>query len=275
VPLLSFVFDDGNDTDYLVAREIFKKQGVAASFAVVTDWINKKNYMTVSQLLELQSYGFEIMSHTVSHPDLNSLDAREIESELSVSKATLEGWGLRVNNLVYPYNKNNGHVRELAGKYYRSARGGRSMLNPAVPDRYELKSYRFSYDTEKMKGLIDIASAEGKWFIAYLHYVYIKVKTSRRNGDFKPGEDLLFSPSGAVGRYRSEFLNYFYFVPLSGAPQPGDIITGQSGKATCHLEEILYNEKEAVAELIEYTHSRHPAMRIVTIDKGLDIYNVK
>src|SRR3990172_843649 len=113
VPLLSFVFDDGNDTDYLVAREIFKKQGVAASFAVVTDWINKKNYMTVSQLLELQSDGFEIMSHTVSHPDLNSLDAREIESELSVSKATLEGWGLRVNNLVYPYNKNSSLVREL------------------------------------------------------------------------------------------------------------------------------------------------------------------
>jgi hypothetical protein len=62
---------------------------------------------------------------------------------------------------------------------------------------------------------------------------------------------------------------------LSGTPQPGDIITGQSSKATCHLEEILYNEKEAITELIEYTHSRHPRMRIVTIDKGLDIYNVQ
>ncbi len=130
VPLLSFVFDDGNDTDYFVAREVLIKQGVPASFAVVTGWIGKKNYLTVSQLLELQSDGFEIMSHTVSHPNLNSLGEKEIESEFSASKATLEGWGLRVNNLVYPYNKNNDLVRELAGKYYRSGRGGPKHAEP-------------------------------------------------------------------------------------------------------------------------------------------------
>ena len=275
VPVLTFVFDDGNDTDYLVAREVFKKQGVAASFAVVTGWINKKNYLTVSQLLELQGDGFEIMSHTVSHPDLKGLNADQIESELSVSKTTLEGWGLRVNNLVYPYNKNNGLVRELVGKYYRSGRGGRSMLNPAEPDRYELKSYSFSHNTAKMKGLIDMAAAEGKWLILYLHNMDIKVKTSQGNGDFQPGEELLFSPSGIMGRYSKGLFDWFYFVPLSGTPQPGDTITGQSSKATCYLDEILYNEKEALTGLIEYAHSRHPGMRIVTIDKGLDIYNVK
>ena len=140
-PLLSFVFDDGNDTDYLVARKVFKKLGAAANFAVVTDWINAKNYLTVSQLLELQDDGFEIMSHTKTHPDLKSLTSEQIASELSGSKTALEGWGLRVSNLVYPYNKNDDRVRDLAGKYYRSARGGRSMLNPAAPDRYELKSW--------------------------------------------------------------------------------------------------------------------------------------
>jgi len=272
VPLLTFVFDDGNDTDYLVARGVFKKQGVAASFAVVTGWVNTKNYLTVSQLLELQDDGFEIMSHTVSHPDLKSLDDKEIESELSASKATLEGWGLRVNNLVYPYNKNNGRVRELVGKYYRSGRGGRSMLNPAVSDRYELKSYSFSHNTAKMKGLIDMAAAEEKWLILYLHNMDIKVKASQGNGDFKPGEELLFSPSGAMGKYSKELFDWFYFVPLSGAPRPGDTITGQASKATCYLDEILYNEKEALAELIGYARSRHPGIRIVTIDKGLDIY---
>ncbi|PKL52631.1 MAG: hypothetical protein CVV37_00075 [Nitrospira bacterium HGW-Nitrospira-1] len=274
-PLLSFVFDDGNDTDYLVAREVFKKQGVAASFAVVTDWINTKNYLTVSQLLELQRDGFEIMSHTVSHPDLNSLNADQIESELSVSKAALEGWGLRVNNLVYPYNKNNAIVRGLAGRYYRSGRGGRSMLTPAVPERYELKSYSFSHNVDKMKALIDRAGAERKWLILYLHNIAVKVKVSQRDGVFQQGETLLFSPSGARGRYTKKLFDWFYFVPLSAPPHAGDTITGQSGKATCHLEEILYNEKEALTELIEYARSRHPGMRIVTLDKGLDIYKVR
>jgi peptidoglycan/xylan/chitin deacetylase (PgdA/CDA1 family) len=275
VPLLTFVFDDGNDTDYLVAREVFKKQGVTASFAVVTDWISTQNYLTVSQLLELQDDGFEIMSHTVSHPDLKSLNDKKIESELSASKATLEGWGLRVNNLVYPYNKNNGRVRELADKYYRSGRGGRSMMNPAVADRYELKAYSFSHNMPRMKELIDIASAEGKWLILYLHNMDIKVKASQGNGDFKPGEELFFSPSGTRGRYSKELFDWFYFVPLSGTPQSGDTIAGQSSKATCYLDEILYNEKEALTELIVYARSRYPGMRIVTIDKGLDIYNLK
>jgi len=275
VPLLSLVFDDGNDTDYLVAREVLIKQGVAASFAVVTGWIGKKNYMTVSQLLDLQRDGFEIMSHTVSHPNLNSLDEKEIESEFSASKATLEGWGLRVNNLTYPYNKNNDLARELAGKYYRSGRGGRSMLNLAVAERYELKSYSFGHNTARMKELVDIASAEGKWLIFYLHKMDDKVKTSHGNGDFWPGEELLFSPSGARGRYRKELFNRFYFIPLSGTPQSGDTVTGQSSSATCYIDEIFYNGKEALKELIDYVRSRHPAMRIVTINKGLDIYNVK
>ena len=274
-PLLSFVFDDGNDTDYLVARKVFLKQGAAASFAVVTDWINTKNYLTVSQLLELQNDGFEIMSHTKTHPDLKGLTEEQIASELSASKEALEGWGLRINNLVYPYNKNDAGVRELAGKYYRSARGGRSMLNPAALDRYELKSYPFSHNISKMKKLIESAYAEGKWLIIYLHNIDIRIRASHGNGDFQPGEDLLFSPSGAAGRYTMELFSWLYFVPMSGTPRAGDIITGRTSKAACRLDEIFYNDAEELEGLIKYVHSAHPDMKIVTLDKGLDIYNVK
>jgi len=274
-PLLTFVFDDGNDTDYLVAMEVFKKHGAKASFAVVTDWINTKNHMTVSQLRELQDNDFEIMSHTVSHSNLKSLTDDQIESDLSVSKATIEGWGLKVNNIVYPYNGNDVNVRELVSKYYRSARGGRSVLNPAVPDRYELKSYSISNNMDKMKALIDRAGAERKWLILYLHNIVVKVKVSQRDGVFQPGETLLFSPSGAKGRYGKGFFNWYYFVPLSEIAQPGDTIVGLSSGAACHLDEIIYNKIEIITKLIEHTRSSHLDMRIVTIDEGLDIYKVK
>ncbi len=33
-PLVTFVFDDGNDTDYTVAKDIFKAQGAVACTAV-------------------------------------------------------------------------------------------------------------------------------------------------------------------------------------------------------------------------------------------------
>jgi peptidoglycan/xylan/chitin deacetylase (PgdA/CDA1 family) len=276
VPLLTFVFDDGNDTDYLIAREVFKQHNATAGFAITTDWIGKKDYLTASQILELQKDGFEIMSHTVSHPDLKSLDEKQIEYELSSSKTALEGIGIRAGNLVYPYNKNNSLVREAAAKYYRSARGGRRMMNPAFPEKYELKSYSFSHNINKMKALIDRAYAEKKWLILYHHNLDIKVSVSPDNrGTFLAGEELLFSPSGARGRYIKELFSWLYFVPLSGTPKTGDTIIGQTSKATYRLDEIVYNDKEDIGELIRYTQSRYSDMKIVTIDQGLDIYNIK
>lgn len=278
-PLLTFVFDDGNDTDYLIAMEVFKKHGAKASFAVVTGWIGKKDYLTASQLLELQNDGFEIMSHTVSHPDLKGLNDKLIESELSASKAALEGIGIRAKNLVYPYNKNNSRARDIAGKYYRSARGGRSMLNPAGLDRYELRSYSFSHNIIKMKALIDNAYSEKKWLIFYHHQIDAKIKVSGRNGDFILGEDLVFKPSGAAGKYTVKgicpFGSAMYITPLSGTPQVNDSVTGQSSGATGILDKVYYNEKENIDELIKYIHTKYPDMRIVTIDQGLDIYNIK
>lgn len=276
VPLLTFVFDDGNNTDYLLAREVFKEHNAIAGFAVVTGWIDKKDYLSISQILELQNNGFEIMSHTVSHPNLKSLDEKLIESELSSSKTALEGIGVRVKNLVYPYNKNNSLVRDVAAKYYRSARGGRRMMNPALPEKYELKSYPASHNLNKMKSLIDKAFIERKWLILYYHNLDIKVRVSPDNyGTFLAGEELLFSPSGARGRYSKELFSWLYYVPVSGTPRSGDTITGRSSRASCHLDEIIYNDREDLGELIEYTHSRYPDMKIVTIDQGLDIYNIK
>ncbi|MBI1810832.1 MAG: polysaccharide deacetylase family protein [Nitrospirae bacterium] len=276
VPLLTFIFDDGNDTDYSIAKEVFKQHNATAGFAITTGWLNTKNHLSISQLQELQNDCFEIMSHTVSHPDLKSLDDKQIESELSASKAALEGLGIKVKNIVYPYNKNNSHVKDIVSKYYRSARGGRSMLNPAELDRYELKSYSFSHNTKKMKALIDIAFIERKWLIIYHHNIDIKVRVSPGNsGSFLPGEELLFSPSGARGRYSKELFSWLYYVPVSGTPHTGDTIAGQASGATSYLIEILYNEIEELGELIDYAHSSYPDMKIVTIDQGLDIYNIK
>ncbi|PIV44599.1 MAG: hypothetical protein COS28_00080 [Nitrospirae bacterium CG02_land_8_20_14_3_00_44_33] len=276
VPLLSFVFDDGNDTDHSIAGEVFKEHHATASFAITTGFINTKNYLSSFQILELQNNGFEIMSHTVTHPNLRSLDKKQLEFELSSSKTALENIGARVKNLVYPYNMNNSLVREVAAKYYRSARGGRRMMNTASLEKYELKSYPASHNLNKMKALIDRAYAEKKWLMLYYHNLDIKVRVSPDNsGTFLAGEELLFSPSGARGRYSKELFSWLYFLPVSGRPQAGDTITGQTIGATCHLDEIIYNDKEDIGELIEYMHSRYPDMKIVTIDQGLDIYKVR
>jgi hypothetical protein len=278
-PLVTFVFDDGYETDYTVAKDIFSARGEAASTAVVTGWVNTKDYLSVSQLAGLQEAGWEIMGHTVSHPNLRDLSENQLESELSQSKAALEGWGLHVRNMVYPYNKSNETVRRITAKYYRAGRAGQKMLNSTGSDPYDLKSssceLSFWHKMSDIKSRIDRAYAEKKWLVLYQHLIDAKIRISDKSGAFVPGEGLSFMPSGAAGKYIEDGWWSIQFVPLSGTPQPGDTVTGLSSGASGKLWEVYYNEREALIEMIEYVHKNYPDMQIVTIDKGLDLLEIR
>ena len=275
IPLFTFVLDDGNDTDYLVAKAIFAEQGAVACTAVTTDWIGRDNRLTADQIRSLRDAGWEIMSHTASHPHLTSLSAEQIEDELSRSKAALESLGVNVRSLVYPYNQNNALVRSITAKYYRSGRGGKYAVNYPDTDPFFLKSFPYKHDLDAMKRTIDQAYADRAWLIVYQHEVDIKIDITARKGTFLPGERLLFSPSGAVGRYEApawfQYFDSLYVVPLSGTPKPGDTITGQTSKASARFDHYLYDDRAAITEMLRYVRTTHPDMRIVTIDQGLDI----
>jgi len=277
-PLITFVFDDGNDTDYLVARDIFAEQGAVACSAITTDWINRPGYLTAEQILGLKDAGWEIMAHTATHPNLRSLAPAQVEVELSRSKTTLEGLGLDIKNLVYPYNKNNEMVRAVARRYYRSGRGGTNAANGADLDPYDLRSYSIKHDLARMERYIDRAYVGRSWIIFYQHQVDIKVAVTERQGSFIPGERLLFSPSGAIGRYEPPawylFFGSLYFVPLSGRPQTGETITGESSGASARIDRILYDELTQIRDMLRYVRTNYPDMRIVTIDQGLDILGI-
>ncbi len=111
IPLLTFVFDDGFDTDYLVARDVFAEQGVVACSAIATDLIGRTGFLDPGQIIGLRDAGWEIMGHTASHRNLRSLSPAQVEDELFRSKTILEGMGVTVKNLVYPYNKSNEMIR--------------------------------------------------------------------------------------------------------------------------------------------------------------------
>ncbi len=278
VPLITFVFDDGNDTDYLLGREIFLEQGAVACSAITTGWIDTPGHLSIDQIRGLRDAGWEIMSHTVSHPRLTSLDAAQIEGEFAESKAALERRGILVRNVVYPKNMSNELVRKIARKYYRSGRGGTYAVNTADTDPYFLKSYAIKHDLIGLKRLIDGAYAGRSWIVLYQHEIDIKAGVSGRKGAFVPGEILYFSPSGAVGRCEApawfQHFGSLYFVPLSGTPKAGDRVDGQSSAAAARVDRILYDDRAQLRSLIRYVRTQYPEMRIVTIDQALDVLNM-
>ncbi len=170
-PLVSFVFDDGRVEDYTVMKPIFDAQGEIAVSAIITDQPGTDGYLTWVQIQELQSAGWEITSHTKSHPYLTTLTETQLEEELLGSKQALEDQGIIVRNFVYPYGDRDETVRRIVRKYYRSARATYSGPNPVVLSTYNLSATQMDDLTllPTYKADVDIAESENKWVIFYIH----------------------------------------------------------------------------------------------------------
>jgi peptidoglycan/xylan/chitin deacetylase (PgdA/CDA1 family) len=138
-------FDDGYRDNYEYAAPILEEFRVPATFFLTIDAIGSERvmpwdehlkgrvpWMNWSQVLEMHSRGFEIGSHTLTHPDLGQLRGPRAWEEISGSKAKLEDHlGAEAPFFAYPFGRKENFCeenRELARKAgYRcccSAYGG-------------------------------------------------------------------------------------------------------------------------------------------------------
>jgi peptidoglycan/xylan/chitin deacetylase (PgdA/CDA1 family) len=112
--LVALSFDDGMDDNHRVVLPILQEHGIPATVFVTTGLIGKANpwmsagsgarMMTVEELRDLAAAGFEIGSHTVTHPDLSELDYESCLMEMVESSRALERLlGSPVRTFAYPY----------------------------------------------------------------------------------------------------------------------------------------------------------------------------
>jgi peptidoglycan/xylan/chitin deacetylase (PgdA/CDA1 family) len=108
-------FDDGYADFRDFAEPILKKFGFSAVLFVVAECVGKENQwdhdyaeklelMNWDDLRELEAAGFEIGSHSASHPAFSALRAEEIVTEAAGSRATLaRHLGAAILSFAYPY----------------------------------------------------------------------------------------------------------------------------------------------------------------------------
>ena len=88
----------------------------------------------------LLKYGFEIGSHTLSHPRLPQLSDSEAEYELAQSSRNLQQrLQVSIDSLAYPYGDVNRAVKETASRFYKHACGTELGRNALEPDLFNLK----------------------------------------------------------------------------------------------------------------------------------------
>ena len=111
--LVGITFDDGYVNVLEAALPELKRRGFTASVFIISgrlggsnDWDEGPSWplLSASQISELAAAGIEIGSHSTTHVRLAGLEASQLETEVSVSRASLgELMGAPVRGFAYPY----------------------------------------------------------------------------------------------------------------------------------------------------------------------------
>ncbi len=138
-------FDDGGLDNYQVAFPILVKNGLRATFFVITDKVGAAGQMDWDDLRVMADQGMSIESHTVSHPlDLRTLDDDGLARELGDSKAAIaEKLGLTPESLSYPSGKYDQRVIAAAkAAGYLTAVGTNSGSDVGADANFEIRRIR-------------------------------------------------------------------------------------------------------------------------------------
>ena len=114
---IMLTFDDGYDNAYTTAMPLLQKYNLKASFAIITGFVGRPGYMSWEQIKDLKKNGFQIVSHSVNHPNLATISLQKLTYELHQSKSTLDSvLNQDTKVIVYPSGKYNDQVIDLARK---------------------------------------------------------------------------------------------------------------------------------------------------------------
>ena len=175
---VTFSFDDGYE-DNILAYNILDRYGYSAAVNVVPVWIGNNTYLSSEQLHLLQSKGWEIASHSMTHADLSTLSHEDAYTEIVGSKDVLTSMGFSVTTFVRPGGGWNEELMGIAALGYdlafASERYGRWLNEiPTAADDYYNMGRKNIYNYSTVDDAIAYASAaleRESWIVFVLHRI--------------------------------------------------------------------------------------------------------
>lgn len=176
--VISLTFDDAYESIYLNAYPSMKERGfrgvVFAVAGLVGGYFEGHKIMNEKQLHELYNNGWEIGSHTFSHPwSLTSgkYTMEQYAAEITLSKHKLEKLGFDVISFSYIHGFHSAKpMIEEVEKSYNYARTSDQGINAVCQSNLFLKSVVFANDKlNDVKHWIDKVKSKGGWLVITCH----------------------------------------------------------------------------------------------------------
>jgi peptidoglycan/xylan/chitin deacetylase (PgdA/CDA1 family) len=174
--IVSFTFDDGYASQLDAATMLYLNE-MRGTFYITTGNIGQEGFLRWEDLDLIQSYGNEIAGHTITHPDLTTLDQASLIKELCDSREELINRGYDITSFAYTYGKYNETVYQAVMDCgYTSARGvvGKQESIPPT-DRYHLRTMdAVQFDTSLTALKVAVKQTEragGGWVNLVFHEI--------------------------------------------------------------------------------------------------------
>ena len=187
IPLCVITFDDGYSSQY-GAYTYMASKGIRGTIYVITDLIGHRGsltYLTLEQLHEIYNAGWDIGSHTDSHPDMTNLT--EQQSEEHIEKAydylILYGFTRSAHHFAYPFGAyNDKAITALQAQGVLTARTVDGGYETLPYNMFRLKA-QGGNNVTLTRSYIDSAMASGKTVFLIFHV--LTEGTPQNNDEYK------------------------------------------------------------------------------------------
>jgi len=182
-PAATIIFDDGDIEDYTIMYPYFKSLGIKGCSALINSQTDKySNYLNMNQIYDMNSYGWDFLSHTTDHLDLTTLSTINVDYELQSGRDFYVNKGIEISGLVYPYNNYDDRVINEVKKYFDAGfvynYYNKPLYNTDLKDnRYNIYRVMLESPIEVNKKIIDEAIRNNGWLVFMGHGHYYRAET--------------------------------------------------------------------------------------------------
>jgi len=139
-PQVALTYDGGWESVHRVGLPMFSRYGLVGTVYVTTGYIDgtalplvPESALTWGQLEDLDAAGWEISSHTRTHPRLSEISTTQMEDEVLGAKQELVDRGFPAQGFAYPFSNQNQAVRDFVMRHHAYARAGYQLGTTLPP----------------------------------------------------------------------------------------------------------------------------------------------